>query len=89
MELALPRTLEEQVFARLDRQTVGEGAESWVTSVIGVYVESSFVWVQVGRSDRPSDTVIVRMRANTPAVDVLGRLACAPQEAGVPLVVAI
>jgi hypothetical protein len=53
----------DQLAAALDRQQIGEGADSWVAEVLGVHTDGSDFWVQIAPADNPDDSVVLRLSA--------------------------
>jgi hypothetical protein len=49
------------LFARLDRQRIPGRTFTWITEILGIFVEGSEAWVQVASEGRPSTSVLLRM----------------------------
>ena len=49
------------LFTRLDRQRVTGRAVTWMTEILGVFVEGTEAWVQIARAGHPATSVLVRV----------------------------
>ena len=62
-------TASDLLFIRLDRQRVVGRAITWVTEILGIFVEGRDAWVQVAPAGHPSRSVVVRMSPREGAVE--------------------
>ena len=49
------------LFAGLDRRRIPGRTFTWITEILGIFVEGSEAWVQVAPEGRPSRSVLLRM----------------------------
>jgi hypothetical protein len=54
-------TTTDLLFARLDRQRIPGRSFTWITEILGIFVEGSEAWVHVAPEGRPSTSVLLRM----------------------------
>jgi hypothetical protein len=51
----------DMLFARLDSQRISGDAATWITEVLGIFVDGSDAWIQVARAGHPLTNVVLRM----------------------------
>jgi len=49
------------LFAGLDRRRIPARTLTWITEILGIFVEGSEAWVQVAQEGRPARSVLLRM----------------------------
>jgi hypothetical protein len=49
------------LFSRLDKQRIRGKAATWMTEILGVFVEGREAWVQVAAAGHPTSSIVVRM----------------------------
>jgi hypothetical protein len=74
------RDIEQRIVAGLDHQRIGRGPDSWTASVTAVHIDGSTIWIQLAKGDGGDESVVVRMREDTAASDVLAALTRVPRE---------
>jgi hypothetical protein len=62
----------DRLFFTLDRRAIGP--DGWTMHVLGIHADEQGWWIQVGRADDPSISVVVRATAKVTAERVLAAL---------------
>ena len=64
----------DRLFAALDGMVVSNGLGEWSSRIQGIYADGPYVWVQLYRSDRDMESVILRLSRPTTATDIVRAL---------------
>jgi len=70
----------DHLVAMLDQQRVGDGPTSWVVRVLGVHTEGGDIWIQVGRDDNPSVSMVLHLPPWATAHHAMAALATSQHE---------
>jgi hypothetical protein len=62
----------DRLFFTLDRRTIGP--DGWTVHVLGIHADESGWWIQVGRADDPSVSVILRASSRVTVDRVIAAL---------------
>lgn len=87
IENPLAPSIEDFVFASLDHKRICDTRGGWLTSVVGVHVDGSTIWVQIAKDDSDDASIVVKMDSFTPADDVLAALSRTPTDSSSRLIV--
>jgi hypothetical protein len=62
------------LFSRLDKQRIRGRAATWMTEILGVFVEGREAWVQVAAAGHPTTSIVVRMSLQSSVDRVIAAL---------------
>src|SRR5688572_15025600 len=71
-ELSL--TEADALFAAIDHQVIGHGAERWVASVLRIHADERDWWIDVATAADPSVSVVLRVSRRATAVHAVAAL---------------
>jgi hypothetical protein len=66
-------------FAALDECRVGQGAESWIVHVSGIWNDGRDNWIQIHEASNPDHSLVLRVGSRATPDDVIATLASTPR----------